>query len=106
MHACMQQRYEAFLQGNRARGRRQSMIEHEAETREFEQARRLYKPLSKIMALRFQPASSAATGDQGSLAEQIKQEEEKQAQEEDAQAAVREVETDGGARRLKKEDWD
>jgi hypothetical protein len=40
------------------------------------------------MSLRFQPASSADTADKGSLADEIKQLEEKQAQEDDAQAAV------------------
>eukprot|EP00045_Choanoeca_perplexa_P010106 m.101021 g.101021 ORF g.101021 m.101021 type:complete len:867 (-) comp15155_c0_seq1:48-2648(-) len=84
-----QQRYEAFLQGHHARGRRQSTIDHEAEKREFEQARRLYKPLSKIMSLRFQPASSTETADKGSLADEIRQLEEKQAQEDDAQAAAK-----------------
>eukprot|EP00730_Choanoeca_flexa_P004352 TRINITY_DN11671_c0_g2_i2.p1 TRINITY_DN11671_c0_g2~~TRINITY_DN11671_c0_g2_i2.p1 ORF type:complete len:925 (+),score=210.10 TRINITY_DN11671_c0_g2_i2:338-2776(+) len=84
-----QQRYEAFLKGHRTRGRRQSTIEYEQELREFEQAKRLFKPLSQVMAMRFQPASSADTGDSGSLADEIKQLEEEKAQQEDEKAAAK-----------------
>jgi hypothetical protein len=63
VRACVraQARYEAFLRGQRLQARKTSEMEYQAELNEFKQARLLFRPLSKVMALRFQPASSSDT---------------------------------------------
>lgn len=53
----LQARYEAFLRGRRQQVPGLSERDAAAELREFQQAARLYKPMTKVMAQRFQPAT-------------------------------------------------